>query len=265
MNRLAAFIERDIRLALAYPYAVLVPFVSIVITVAGFAYLSRLIDPQAQVRSAHESLDYFSYVVLNLSFMLLLNGALQAVSGAIRRDQVAGTLEAIVATPTSLPIVVLASALWPIAFAALQAGAYLGSGMLFGLRLHAFNPGAFLAVLVLSITCMMALGALGAAVVIRYKQAPPSSFLTGSAVAMLSGALFPVALLPPALRGISWLLPLTHALNGLRGSLSGVPVLSLFGELLWLAVATVLLAPISLTILGRSLQRARRDGTLSSY
>jgi ABC-2 type transport system permease protein len=265
VSAVAAFLQRDMRLALAYPYGLVMPFVSIVVTVAGFAYLSRLVDPQTQLRSAHEPLDYFSYVVLNLAFMLLLNGALQAVAGAIRRDQVAGTLEAIVATPAPLPAVVVASAIWPIAFAGLEAAAYIGSGMLFGLRVYAFNAFAFLTVLVLSIACMMALGALAAAVVIRYKQNPPSSFLTGSAAAMLSGALFPVALLPPALRDISWMLPLTHALTALRGSLSGAPAASLYPEFLWLAAATALLLPVAFSVFGKAIRRARRDGTLSSY
>ncbi len=265
MNALTAFVHRDLRLALAYPFGLVMPFVSILITVAGFAYLSRLVDPQAQLRSAGEPFDYFSYVVLNLAFMLLLNGALQAVAGAMRRDQVAGTLEAIVATPVSLGTVVIASSMWPLAFAALEAAAYLAFGTLFGFRLHAINAPAFFMVLIPSIACMMALGALAAAAVIRYNQNPPSSFLTGSAAAMLSGALFPVALLPPALRDISWILPLTHALTGLRASLSGASTAALYPEFAWLAVATAILSPVALAVFGKAIQRARRDGTLSRY
>lgn len=265
MKSLAAFFERDVRLALAYPQGLAFPFVSIVFTVAGFAYLSRLIDPHAQLRSAREPLDYFSYVVLSLGFMLLLNGALQAVAGAMRRDQVAGTLEAIIATPASLPSILIASSLWPIVFAAAEAAAYIGSGVVFGMRITAFNAPAFVAVLVLSMACMMALGTLGAAAVIRFKQNPPSSFLTGSAVAMLSGALFPVSLLPAPLRDISWMLPLTHALAGLRGSLAGAPAPAILGECWWLGAATVLIAPIALASFGAALSRAKRDGTLMSY
>lgn len=265
MNRLIAFFERDVRLALAYPYGLVMPFASIVATVAGFAYLSRLVDPHAHLSTAHESLDYFTYVVLNLSFMLLLNGALQAVAGAIRRDQVAGTLEAVLTTPTSLGHMLLGSTLWPVVFAALQAAAYLACGVAFGLRLHAFNAVVFLLTLLLSMACMVALGALGAAVVIRYKQNSPSSLLVGSAAAMLSGALFPIALMPPVLRDISWMLPLTHALAGFRAALSGASIGSVYGEILWLAGATLIVTPISLAIFARAVRCARRDGSLATY
>jgi len=265
MTRLTAFFQRDIRLAIAYPYGLLMPFFSIVVTVAGFAYLSRLVDPHAQLRSAHEPLPYFSYVVVNLAFMLLLNGALQAVAGAIRRDQVAGTLDAVLATPAGLGHLLVGSTLWPIAFAAVQAAFYLACGIAFGLHLPAIDAAGFIVVLSLSMACMVALGGLGAAIVVRYKQNPPSSLLAGGAAAMLSGALFPVALLPVPLRDLSWMLPLTHALNGLRAALSGAGFAVLAPDVLWMAAATALLAPLSLAVFARAVKVARKDGSLATY
>jgi ABC-2 type transport system permease protein len=265
VNGLRAFFERDVRLALAYPQGLVIPLVSIVFTVAGFAFLSHLIDPKAQLRYAGEPLDYFSYVVLNMAFMLLLNGALAAVAGAIRRDQVAGTLEAIAATPMSVGAMLVASSLWPVAFAAVEAAVYIATGTFFGLRVPAFSAAAFFAVLVPAIACMAAVGMFGAAAVVRFKANPPSSFLTGSAAAMLSGALFPVSLMPPALRDVSWLLPLTHALSGLRDALSAAPAGSLAGEILWLSAAAVLLLPPAVAVFSRTLQQAKRDGTLAGY
>jgi ABC-2 type transport system permease protein len=200
-----------------------------------------------------------------MAFMLLLNGALSAVAGAVRRDQVAGTLQAIVATPTSVGTLLVASSLWPITFAALEAVVYIVTGTFFGLRIPAFSAAAFFAVLVPAIACMAAVGMFGAAAVIRYKSNPPSSFITGSAAAMLSGALFPVSLMPPLLRDVSWLLPLTHALNGLRDALSAAPAAALAGEVFWLSAATVLLLPPAFAMFTLTLHHAKRDGTLAGY
>jgi ABC-2 type transport system permease protein len=265
VNRLRAFFERDLRLAVAYPQGLVVPLASIVFTVAGFAFLSRLIDVKAQMRYAGGSLDYFSYVVLNMAFMLLLNGALSAVAGAVRRDQIAGTLQAIVATPTAVGTILIASSLWPILFAAIEAAIYLASGTFFGLHIASFHAVAFFGVLIPAIACMAAVGMFGAAAVVRYKSNPPSSFLTGSAAAMLSGALFPVSLMPPLLRDVSWLLPLTHALNGLRDALAPVPTSALGGEVLWLTGTTVVLLPPALAAFSFALHQAKRDGTLAGY
>jgi ABC-2 type transport system permease protein len=265
MTAMAAFFDRDVRLALSQRFGLLVPFVSIGFTVAGFAYLSHLINPQAQNRWTQEHLNYFSYVVLSMTFMLLLNGAMQAVASAIRRDQLAGTLQGIIAAPVTVGQIVVASSLWPIGFAAAQAGATIGWAVLFGLHLRAFNAAEFFAVLLLSMACMLSIGAIAGAVVLRFRQSPPSSFLTGGAVAMLSGALFPVALLPPVLRDISWILPLTHALSGMRGALSGAPFEYVSRELWWLGIATAVLIPCAFAAFSVALREAQRDGTLASY
>lgn len=265
MTRVYAFVERDLRLALSTPLGLVMPFFSILVTVAGFAFLSRLIDRHAALDTPGTHVDYFTYVVVNLAFMLLFNQALQAVSNAVRRDQVAGTLEPIVASTAPLPILMVGSTLWPMLFTTLQVAAYLGCAAFFGLRLGHIDTLAFAVFTVGASLCMAALGMFGAALVIGFRQTPPSALLVGSSAALLTGVLFPVSLLPWPLQMVSWLLPLTHALRGVRASLLGAPLASVASDALWLAVATAILVPLGLVSLRLALTRAKIEGTLSSY
>jgi ABC-2 type transport system permease protein len=265
MTRMLAFAQRDLRLTLSYPFALVMPFISIAVTVAGFAFLSRLINPHAPLDAGAGHLNYFTYVVLNLAFMLLLNQALQAASNAVRRDQLAGTLEPIVSTTTSLPLMILGSSLWPMSFAAVQAGAYIAFAQVFGLHFGHVEVLGFALTLLAAMTCMAAIGVFAAAAVLRFRQTPPSSFLVGSAAALLTGVLFPVHLLPPPLQIVSWLLPLTHALHGIRASLAGAPFAAVSSDILWLSVASALLIPIALVAFRAALTQVRIDGTLASY
>ena len=264
MNKVFGFIQRDIRLALSYPSSVLMPFASIVFTVGGFSLLARIVSPHATFESGRH-LNYFTYVVVNLTFMVVINAAVQAVSAAIRRDQTCGTLEPIVATPTSLLEIVIASAAWPMIFAALQAAVYFACGLLFGIRLGSVNPALLAEFLLLGTACSAAVGAIAAAFVIAFKQPAPLTIVIGSAATLLTGVLFPVSLLPAPLQVVSWLLPLTHALRGLRAAMTGAAYGSTAPDALWLAGATLLLFPIALLALHLAIVRAKTDGSLSTY
>jgi len=178
MKRCLAFLERDARLALAAPAGLVMPFFSIAVTVAGFAFLSHLIDPHVRLDPGSHHADYLTYVVLNLAFMLLFNDTLNAVSGAVRRDQVAGTFEPIVAASTPVPIVIAGSSLWPLLIASVQVAAYIAIGGIFGVRLGHANLSALAVIVLLALACAGALGVLATAAVLRWRQAPPSTLHT---------------------------------------------------------------------------------------
>jgi ABC-2 type transport system permease protein len=265
MHKVWAFVARDARLTLSYPLTFWMRFGSVLATVAGFYYMAALVRPSVRLGVAGKSLDYFTYVVINLAFMLLLTSSFQAISQTLRRDQVAGTLEAIFVTPTNVWTIALASGAWPMLFAMLQTLAYFVFALAFGLRITAVNAATLAIFLVLGAACMAALGILAGAVVIRYQQAPPSTFLVGTAASVLSGVLFPVTLFPPALQAVSWMLPMTHALRGLRAALLGLSPAYVMGDAIWLAVAVAALLPIALLGFSHAFAVTVREGTLAYY
>lgn len=265
MNTLLGFFRRDAKIALSYPMSFWLPWISIVISVAGFHFVSELVTPSAKLGVHGRVSSYFTYVIVNVTFTVLLSSALQSFAGIVRRDQVAGTIEPILVAAPSVPLVIVASGCWSLTISALQAGLYIVTAYLFGLSLGQADTLTIAVFAVLGMACMAALGLIAAAAVIAYKQAPPSNFLVGGAASMLAGVLFPAALLPWPLQIVSWCLPLTHALAGMRGGVAGASLVALAPDALWLVGATVILVPLSLMMLTHAIDRAQRNGTLAYY
>jgi ABC-2 type transport system permease protein len=90
--------------------------------------------------------------------------------------------------------------------------------------------------------------------------------IVGSLSLFLSGVLYPVAVLPGWLRAIGRLLPLTHALEVLRGALLlGAGPAELGDAMLALLLFAAALAPVGAGVFAYALRRARRDGSLGHY
>ncbi|HZU43770.1 MAG TPA: hypothetical protein VE994_13920, partial [Terriglobales bacterium] len=88
----------------------------------------------------------------------------------------------------------------------------------------------------------------------------------GSTTWFLTGALFPVSVLPGPLRAISYMIPITHCLQGMRMALlQGASLATVQGEIAPLTIFVVVLLPVSLVVFVRALRQARWRGTLSYY
>lgn len=263
--KIAAIALRDARLALAYPLNFWMIWVGIAVSVFGFSLINRLVPASVHLGFGHTPGSYFDYVVVNVAFFSLQATALQSFPQAIRTDQLRGTLEAVLSTPTSLALIVLSSGIWSFGLTLLQIVWYFTiASLFFGLRLPHAEPGLVALFLVLIVASGAPLGILSAAAIMRFKQVVPN-FLVGSAASLLSGVLFPVALLPLPLRIVSWLLPITHGLSGIRAALHGAPWSAVAPDALWLCVAGALLLPASLAVFSRAVRRAMMDGTLADY
>ena len=83
---------------------------------------------------------------------------------------------------------------------------------------------------------------------------------------LVGGAFFPVEILPDWLRVISFLLPITHALEALRLSmLEGYSIATLWRPLTALAVMAGTMLPLGLWLFSYAVDHARREGTLMQY
>jgi ABC-2 type transport system permease protein len=264
-RKAGAIFVRDARLAISYPMSFWLGWVSIAGQVVAFYFLSKLIGPSKSFGFGGHATNYFNYVIVNLAFVEFQTVAIQSFQRAIRSDQMLGTLEAVLATPTSLPLIVLSSGLWAFTLTVLEVAVYLAFGALLGLDLSRTNlltAGTFL---LLTVACMSPVGVLSAASIMTFKQLGPTNWVASGLAMLLGGVLFPVSKLPAFLQAISWLLPITHALNGIRGAVGGATVAALAPDALWMIACTIVLMPISLVAFATAVRRAKLDGTLGHY
>jgi ABC-type multidrug transport system permease subunit len=265
LAKMAAIFHRDVRVALSYPGNFALSWLSIGVEVVIAWYISQLIQPSAKFGSEGHVATYFQYLVINSAFVRFQTAALNNFAEAIRDGQLTGTLEVVLATPTTLPVLVLSSGVWSFTLTALQTVVFLAIALPFGLDLGHVNLTTAFVFLLLTVISTSPLGVLAAALSMVIKKTGPVEWISNSSATLFGGVYVPLAGLPWILQAIGWCLPITHALAGFRAAAGGVPLSHVAGDALWLLVASVILMPLSLWLFVRAVNKARVDGTLAMY
>jgi len=262
--KLAAFLTRDFLSDVSYRLSFFMNIGGIVFSLLAFYYLTRMIDPQA---AGLDGMRPFEWMLVGLAFQFYFTAALYSFSARIRSEQVLGTLEAMLVSPTPTSIVIFSSAAWDFAYGAIRVLLYLGfAALLFGVRLQFGSPLALGLGLVLTLLSSAGLGILSASFVIYFKRGDPVNFLLSGANTFLGTVFFPVEQLPAWLRPASQYLPITWSLRIVRGTLlQGHTLAEMSGELLRLAGMTALLLPLGLVAARYAIRRAKREGSLIVY
>ena len=92
----------------------------------------------------------------------------------------------------------------------------------------------------LAILTFSALGVLSPSFILVFKRGSPIAWLFGALSWLLGGLLYPVAVLPDWLRALSALLPVPHAIEGMRAALLGAAPWATLWATLWTRVAGTL-------------------------
>lgn len=273
-----AFIRRDLMIESSYRSAFILQFGGVFVSVGIWYFLSGMIRGLAPGIEGKDGVgglpgvDYFAFVLVGIAFYHYLTVALTSFASRVRNEQLTGTLEAMLVTPTRTPLVILLSSLWDFVFTSFRVVIYLAVGVLIAwlagnpihLHLSGFLP--FALILTLTILAFCGIGIIVASVVIYMKRGEPINALVTSASALLGGVFYPVETLPEWLMSASALLPITYALRGIRRALlTGAGFGELMTEIQVLALFVAALLPIGLLAFRWSLRAARRAGTLVHY
>lgn len=261
----AAFLRRDALIDASYRANWIFRVVAIFFSLWSLFFLGRAFGGASPFLSRFDG-DYFGFALIGVAFTVMTGGALSGVARRVRELQLLGGLEAIFAAPVAPIRLVLMLALYPSLLSLVQAGLFLCFGAwVFGAAASLAGANLLAAALIafLTLAAHLALGVLSASLVLVFKRGDPLAWLLGSLTYLLSGVVYPVEVLPSALRPLSLLLPATHALEGLRGALllsatwgalaRPIGVLLLFCVALW---------PAAALCLRLALKKALRDGSL---
>ncbi len=267
MRKLIAFVKRDILVYLSYRFGVFMQFVRLFISVIVFYYIGKTFDTSMSKYLAQYGSDYFSYVIIGLAGSAFVSVGLDSLASNIRGAQVEGTLEALISTPTSIYTILIGNSLW--SFIQALGGAVLI--LIFGIVFQKINVSltgmVFTAlILLLTLVAFLAVGILSASFIMIFKQGNPIGMIFGTSSYFLGGIIFPVDVLPQFFQTLSNILPITHALNALRGVLlSGLPVVSVLPFIRSILIFIAILLPVSVIFFSFAVRRAKRDGSLVQY
>jgi ABC-2 type transport system permease protein len=262
---LLAYFRRDLQIALSYRAAFAFQVADVVLTAGAFYFLARLVGPDPAALAPYGG-NYFAFVLIGMALTTYFTFSLGAFTQQIREGQLSGTLEATLLSPTGLPTALLAMYLYPFLWNLLELFLYFLVGALLGLSWEAVNLWGMLLILLVSLPAFGGIGILSAAFILLLKRGDPITWVLASLSWLLSGTLYPVAVLPEWLRFLAQFLPLTHALEGARKALlQGAGLYELLQEIGTLLLFSAILLPLSLAAFRWAVDRARVLGTLGHY
>jgi ABC-2 type transport system permease protein len=208
--------------------------------------------------------DLAAYAVLAPVLMALWDMALLIAGDVISRERSWGTLEALVATPARLAVVVLGRIAAVTAVSLLSfAEAWLVARLAFGVSLTVQHGRIFALCLLASAFAMAGTATLMSALFVLAPSARLMQNTLTYPFYLLAGVVVPVSLLPEWVRPLSDAVFLSWSADLLRRSLAPGPVDDAGRSLAVIAALGLAGLLAGVLAVNRTLRRARADGTLS--
>jgi ABC-2 type transport system permease protein len=186
---------------------------------------------------------------------------------SLRTEQIRGSLEAIFLTPASRLVVLFGPAISQLIWAVwifIVVGVALWIG--FGVSIGPLEALRALTVIAVGIPALYAIGALFAAVVLRFGEVSSLVQAVRGLFTAVCGMSFPIIVLPDWAQRVALSLPPTYLIADLRAVLlNGAGIGRVVGDLLVLTGMGAVLALLAIFAFRRTEQYARRGGRLAQY
>lgn len=267
LPKLGAFLRRDVLIAWSYRTSFFSDWAQLGSQVVLFYMVGRLVNPATLPAYGGTRATYMEFVAVGISVSVFVSVAVARISAQIRNEQLAGTLEALLLTPTSLTTIQLGSVAYDLLYVPVRTALFLllvGFG--FGLRFEAGGIAPAAAILLTFLPFAWGLGVLSAAATLTIRRGASAVMLMLTGLTLTSGSYFPIAVLPAPFRAFADFNPLTIVVGEMRRALLvGMPLHELGRTLLELLAASTGAVAIGAGVFALAVARERRQGTLGQY
>ena len=265
--RLIAFARRDLLVMLSYRLALFTDWFSLLIQVLVFSFIGKLIDPQSLPTIDGEQPTYLEFVAVGVALSSFISIGLIRIVRVMREEQMMGTLESLMLTPTSIGTVLIGSVFYDVIYVPLRTTVFfllMWAFFDFGLNPSGLVPAV--AILIAFIPFIWGLGITSAAAVFTFRRGAGVMGIAGTLLTIGSGSYFPLTVLPDWIADLAEHNPIAVTLQALRAALIGDAGWSAFFDTLpvlipW-AVLSIALGAIAFKA---ALARERRLGTIGAY
>lgn len=267
LRKLALLFRRDLAVARSYRAAFVIEIFQALFGSASFYFLSRFVASPGLEKSLPPGTSYFSFALVGIAFFDYLSVALSTFDGSLQEARQNGTLENLLVTQTSLPVILAGSSLYPFALMSLRTAIYIGWGaVLFGFPLQGANWLGAILVLGASVLAFSGLGILSASYLLIFKRGNPVNWAILGLSSVVGGMMYPISVLPRWLQYLGWLTPVTYSLEGMRAAILGhASTRELLPSIAGLLLFAAILLPISFAIFLWALKRTKITGTLTHF
>jgi ABC-2 type transport system permease protein len=256
-------VRRDYLLTRAYKNTFLLEFVLGVINLLVYFYISRTFEsvPPSELQGAPS---YFDFAAVGIIVTVVIGATSTELATRVRSEQLTGTLEALFIQPLTTAQVAFGLVGLPFLFAMVRAAFYLGVAAIFmGLNVPDASWVGAAVMLLVTGAAMGALGIVAGAFVLVVKRGDLLTAMILFAMGFVSGAVFPVSVLPEWIQPLGEIVPTRFAFDGLRAALfqgSGW-----YGDALGLALLAGVFVPVAIWLFAGAFSWTKRRGSLTQY
>jgi ABC-2 type transport system permease protein len=267
LGKLAAFLRRDLMVTLSYRTGLVSDWVNLLAQVAIFSYVSRLVDPSKMPEFGGTRGSYIAFVSVGIAVSGFMQVGIGRLMTAVRSEQLMGTLESLLVTPTHSTTLLLGSVAYDLIYVPIRTVVFLlVVALTLGVDFQGRGVLPAIAILAVFIPFVWGLGAVTAAVVLTFRRGGGAVGILTFALTVSSGTYFPVALFPGWVEWLAKVNPLTIALDGMRDALLGGAgwwhTLGVVGILVPFTAASLVAGAASFRW---AMRRERRLGSLGIY
>lgn len=264
MNVAMAYLRRDFLVWTSYRMAAFWQVVGVLGMAVVIYLISNAVGDRSDVISEQNG-SYAAFALAGVAFFDILFRGLGTLSAAVSEHQRAGTLETMLLPPIRDHELLISFCLFPFCISLLRTAVFLAFGFAVLGFWSSANPASILGVIMPAQLTFLGIGALSAAFVLLLKQGDPIRMGYSVAMLTLGGAFFPVSAMPEWLQFFAALLPLTHALTGVREGLDGGSLKDVAPQIAVLTGMAVVLLPAGIVAFSLALRRAKQEGSLVEY
>ncbi len=263
--KLGAFLRRDFLIRLSYRTALISDWINLFAQALVFSFVSKLVNPIHLAGAGRTT--YIAYVTVGIAVAGFMALGLARLVSAIQQEQLLGTLESLMVTPTTASVVLLGSVVYDMIYVPIRTVMFLIIvSIVFDVS---FAPSGYIpAVLILAafIPFVWGLGSIASASILTFRRGSGQIGFVTFALTFTSGAYFPLTLFPSWVAPLVKFNPIAIAITGMRAQLIGDAgwheALVTMAKLVPFSAITLLLGLYAFRL---AMRRERRLGTLGLY
>lgn len=264
-RRMQAVFRKEMTTLTSYRVAMILRLVNIGYFAVSFYFIAELVGDAESLQGFRGG--YFEFALVGSIVASWADVGISSFAAQISEEQNEGTLEAVLVTPTPIWTVMAASHFVAVIFVVVETVLLVAVGLsLFGAGIPVLAMLTAVPVLLLTTASFVPFGILAAAFIVLVKRGDPITGPGQQLTLLLSGALYPLSILPGWLEAVTKIVPATYGVRATRSLVqTDAGFAETFDEMAVLIGFVVIALPLSLMAFRRAVTVARRAGTLGTY
>ena len=266
MHKIWALVRASWLSASSYKLGVVFSFGSLVLSVIPIFFVTRALQATMADAIKGQGDQYFAFLIVGLIAINIVTSTIYALPGGLQNATSTGTLEALLATPTSVSAMLVGLSGYEVLFSLVRSFVMLLTATILGANIEWVRLGASLPIIVLVVVAHLPIAIVTAAMVLAFRTRGPLPQVVLMLSSFLGGVYYPTTVIPGWIESVSAFIPLTYGLTALRAVLlEGQSIASVWREISILLAFTVVATIASAFVFRAALRYARRVGNLAQY